>query len=244
VRWRLRDLVRTGAHLAPAALLIGCGGPPSELPGDPEASRDSGAGDAGEPIECDPLAPVCPAGHGCYWAAPGRFECAASLGLPRYHLCEASAQCSPGDGCHLDDRFDFFCIGYCDHARYGGERDPERCGENELCGDFDGEVGRCLGICDPLASDCPDGLGCYAILDGAADLCLPVTGEGQPGEPCQKSNDCAPGSGCVELGDQLACATYCDHDENPGQADPRCAGGEVCTPLQPGERIGACAAPG
>ena len=249
---RIGSEIRAGAYtarvplpartLALAAALAACGSPPSGLI-DPDQPGDAGASDA-RALACDPLAPACASGEGCFWMGPGTFECAPAAGLPRYHVCQSSQHCSPGDGCHLDDFYDFYCIGYCDHTRYAGQRDPERCGENELCGDWDGVVGRCLGICDPLAPDCPDGLGCYAILD-AADLCLPITGQGAPGDPCQRSNDCAPGGGCVERGEERTCAAYCDHETNPDQADPRCADGEVCARLGPGERIGICAgAPG
>lgn len=213
------------------ALLAACTDPPAELDG---SGPDAAAPDAS--LLCTPIEPSCADGSGCYWAGPGRFECAPGLGLPRYHVCGASSDCTPGDGCHLDDIFDFYCTGYCDYGRYAGERDPEHCGENELCaGPLDDGIGICLGLCDPLASDCPEGLGCY-VREGA-DICLPVTGSGAPGDLCSRNNDCAPGSGCAD-GDR--CAVYCNYQDNPDQTDPRCAGGELCTALAPRERIGVC----
>jgi hypothetical protein len=234
-----RRPTRFGA-LAALAALFGCSSPPSSIVDETPPGPPDGAPPDGQ-VACNPLAPACPEGAGCFWAEPGRFECSASVGLPRYHVCLVSSQCSPGDGCHLDDFYDFYCTGYCDHTMYGGMRDPDRCADKDLCGDFDGAIGRCLGICDPLAPDCPDGLGCYAILDGSADLCLPITGNGKPGDLCQRNNDCEPGAGCIGSGSAARCAAYCDHDENPDGDDPRCEEGEVCGSLGAGERIGVCA---
>jgi len=207
-----------------------CTNPPGQLAG---SGPDAGAPDAS--LNCSPITPTCAQGSGCYWAGPGRFECAAALGLPRYHLCRQSTDCSPGDGCHLDDTVDFYCTGYCDYGRYSGERDPDRCGENEICaGPFDSGIGICLGLCDPLDSDCPEGLGCY--LRQNADICLPVVGEGAPGDVCAHDNECLPGAGCNDD----VCAVYCNHDNHPDEPDPRCAGGEICTAIAEGERLGFC----
>ena len=221
-------------------LVAACSEPPAGVEG--QASDSGPPGIDADPGVCDALAQSCPEGEGCFWAgAPGAFECAETLGLPRYHPCQTSSQCAPGNGCHLDDFFSFYCTAYCDYATHAGEWDP-RCGENELCAAFDDLVGICLGICDPLDSDCPDGMGCYHIPE-AADICLPVTGAAQVGEACVRNNDCAPGLGCVEGGEAAVCAAYCDHDANPEAADPRCAKGEVCGTLGDGERIGVCGAP-
>jgi len=221
-------------------LMAACSEPPAGVTGE---VVDSGpTPDAAESV-CDVLEQSCPPGEGCYWAgAPGVFVCDDTLGLPRYHPCQTSDQCAPGDGCHLDDFFSFYCTGYCDYANNGGGSDP-RCEEHELCaGPFDGDVGICLGICDALDSDCPDGLGCYHILE-AADICLPVTGAGEKGDACVRNNDCAPGLGCDESGETSVCAVYCDHESNPEAADPRCEKGEVCGALGDDERIGACRVP-
>jgi hypothetical protein len=230
MRCRLALLVVVGA----------CSQPPDGVTGAP--SDAAPAADAS--LQCDALEQSCPDDEGCYWwGAPGDFRCAPSLGLPRYHPCGRSDECSVGDGCHLDDFFSFYCIAYCDYGLNAGGSDP-RCADHELCAAFDGDVGVCLGICDALDSSCPDGQGCYHILD-AADICLPVTGNGAPGATCQRNNDCAPGNGCIEdeRAETATCAVYCDHDSHPEASDPRCAKGEVCASLGPGERIGACELP-
>jgi hypothetical protein len=215
------------------AIAFGCGDTPHHLTG---SGPDAALSDASLP--CSPISPNCGEGDGCFWAGPGRFECSRALGLPRYHQCRESADCSPGDGCHLDDFVDFYCIGYCNYATHGGQQDLDRCAENEICAEFDGAIGRCLGICDALDPDCPDGLACYAILD-AADICLPVLAASPPGEPCFRNNDCVPGSGCI--GEREGrCMTYCNYQNNPDQVDPRCEDGEVCSALGDGERLGVC----
>ena len=217
--------------LVALALAAACTDPPAGLVG---SGPDAAPADAS--LNCSPLQSSCAAGSGCYWAGPGQFHCAAALGLPRYHVCRQSTDCSPGDGCHLDDIFDFYCVGYCDYRAFGGERDPDRCGENEVCaGPFDGGIGICLGLCDALDPDCPEELGCY--LREGADICLPVIGDGAPGDACSRNNDCRPGSGCR---DDDTCAVYCDHENNPEQADPRCEDGEVCAAVARGERLGFC----
>jgi hypothetical protein len=220
-------------------LLGGCQGPPSALTGSTPAAGDAAAAvDAA--LGCDPLAQDCSDGQACVWIeGGGGFVCVESLGLPRYHACEVSGHCSAGDGCHLDDRIDFYCIAYCDHATYPGLRDPGRCDVAEICGELDGDIGRCLGICQALSSNCPPGLACYLVPD-AADLCFPVLTEGFPGTACARDNDCAPGSGC--LGEPPRCTVYCDHENYPEQAEPRCAEDAICTALVDEDRIGACAA--
>jgi len=86
-------------------------------------------------------------------------------------------------------------------------------------GRFDDSIGICLGLCDPLDSDCPDGMGCY--LRANADICLPVIDDLAPGDPCSRNNECRPGSGCRD--EDEICAVYCNHDEHPERPDPRCA---------------------
>ena len=227
---------RSLSWLVAAATLTACSAPPS-------SAREFDAGvraDAATVLGCDPLACTCGDDDGCYWFMPGDFECAPSLKLPRYHVCAASTQCSPGDGCHLDDFVNFYCTGYCDYATYAGERDPGRCSDHELCASFDGDVGICLGICDPLDSTCPPDQGCY-VIPNAADLCIPSGQKRIPGEECRRNPDCAPGAGCVGSDDDMYCATYCDHDTYPEASDPRCNEGEICVALAFGERIGVCA---
>jgi hypothetical protein len=219
--------------------LAGCQAPPGTLEAiDAGPPPDAPAPDAR--YGCDPLLQDCGDGRACVWQGPARFECVASLGLPRYHSCLTSAHCSPGDGCHLDDFIDFYCIAYCDHARYPGLRDPRRCDVSEICGEWDGPVGRCLAICDPLSANCLAGLACYLVPD-AADLCVPILEPGAPGTACGRNNDCAPGSGC--LGDPAVCTIYCDHQNYPDQPEPRCADGELCRALAGEDRIGACGPP-
>jgi hypothetical protein len=93
--------------------------------------------------------------------------------------------------------------------------------------------------CDPFAQDCPDGEKCvpYASSGGVwdANKCVPVTGDGAPGDPCtwggivEATDDCGADSICWDVMDvdgQLigVCTPLC-----PGTADmPECDPGSSC----------------
>lgn len=214
-----------------AVCLIAVGG----ACGDNLAAIDAGA-DAQPSGLCDPLLQNCPGGEGCYWAGFGTFRCSEPGGLPLYHPCADIAQCSPGDGCHLDDRFDFYCTHYCDYLNFAGERDP-RCEPHELCASWDGTIGICMGICDPREQPCPTDQGCYAVA--GADLCYPVATPGAIGDPCLRPNDCVASTQC----DDGTCRRQCDFEQFPGGSDPVCQGGEVCTGPFGSDVIGRCVLP-
>jgi hypothetical protein len=86
--------------------------------------------------------------------------------------------------------------------------------------------------CDPFAQDCPDGEKCvpYSPNGGwfEANKCVPVVGDGQPGDPCEYSgttesiDDCGPNSFCWP-GNHI-CTEFCQ-----GTADePTCPMDIVC----------------
>jgi hypothetical protein len=93
--------------------------------------------------------------------------------------------------------------------------------------------------CDPFAQDCPEGEKCvpYASTGGTwdANKCVPITGDGQPGDPCvyggviEATDDCD-GSGICWNTQQIdgqsigICTAFCE-----GTADtPQCNEGETC----------------
>jgi len=107
-------------------------------------------------------------------------------------------------------------------------------------------LGICLMTCDPVAQDCPttatgDRQGCYLSVSGP--VCAPVAESPPlvPGLACQYLNECAIGSGCVELDGRSQCAAYCDFAENPNLFDPHCAVMDVCQHLEGGDAAGVCA---
>lgn len=99
--------------------------------------------------------------------------------------------------------------------------------------------------CDPFDQDCPEGEKCvvYSTRGDAWDdnKCVPVLGEGQPGDPCTYSNsfestdDCGQDSFCFNLivdeEQQLVgqCKAFCTGNVN----DPVCDEGQFCF-LAPG----------
>ncbi|RMH45071.1 MAG: hypothetical protein D6689_00845 [Deltaproteobacteria bacterium] len=93
---------------------------------------------------CDPLAPACSPGEGCYLTGMDQGVCAPPVGggQPPGGPCTAPNDCAPGSGCFNDPGQ---CLSYCDYATYPGERDPARCASGEVCGPITGEtrVGAC-----------------------------------------------------------------------------------------------------
>ncbi len=89
--------------------------------------------------------------------------------------------------------------------------------------------------CDPFAQDCPEGEKCvaYASTGGQLDAnkCVPVTGDGMPGEACtysspvEATDDCNSISYCWDVVETVgACAQFCG-----GTADaPVCPDGTEC----------------
>ncbi len=77
--------------------------------------------------------------------------------------------------------------------------------------------------CDVFAQDCPEGEKCAPWADGGgsswnATKCMPVTGDGQPGDPCTAPeggvsglDDCAEGALCWDIDEQSqgACIAMC-----------------------------------
>lgn len=84
------------------------------------------------------------------------------------------------------------------------------------------------------ADDCPAGEKCTASTCGLnvpnfnTNTCVPITGAGQPGDPCtdlEGSDDCRAGAVCLDAGGgQKECFEFCGG--TPGE--PICATGELC----------------
>jgi hypothetical protein len=90
------------------------------------------------------------------------------------------------------------------------------------------------GQCDPFIQDCPEGEKCvpYASTGEVFDAnkCVPVTGDGQPGDPCvyggivESSDNCGQNSFCWAEDDAGVCTEFCQG--NPD--DPSCPMGLEC----------------
>lgn len=86
--------------------------------------------------------------------------------------------------------------------------------------------------CDPLAQDCPEGEKCVPYAnDGGnvwnANKCVPVTGNGQQGDPCTSSDiseatdDCGVDTVCWNVSDGVGtCTSFCEGPSDAPFCDP------------------------
>jgi hypothetical protein len=103
----------------------------------------------------------------------------------------------------------------------------------------------CLSHCDPIGQDCPQTgamvrQGCYLSIAGP--VCAPVgkSPPSFPGQVCSYLNECAIGSGCVQIEDESRCQAYCDYQSNGDGLDPRCSIERLCRPLADSPTVGIC----
>jgi len=140
----------------------------------------------------------------------------------------------PGDGSAPDD-------GAEGDGAEGEEAEAGEGGGGDGWGDDDGGLFLpgsdipSLGSCDPFAQDCPEGEKCVAYASSGGDFdankCVPVLGEGLPGEFCSytdtvhATDDCNTISYCWNVTDgEGACAQFCG-----GNADsPQCPADLEC----------------
>ena len=217
--------------------------------GDGDATTVMGDGDGTDtdgPSEgmCDPQLQNCPEGEKCTFyrdeANPdGANKCVAIMGNDQ-----------EGDPCQaLDGDTDSCALAlHC----WGTEPDNatgacvEFCDENEVCSaggpctiTNEGTLPMCLPLCDPLASDCPNGWACYDDWFSENWFCDRDKSEdlGAHGDPCMTINGCDPGfictaaetinsDTCSSSGSFGCCGVICDVS-----APIACPGeGEECTP--------------
>jgi len=131
--------------------------------------------------------------------------------------CDAGLMCWDVDAKSLQ--------GTC--AQFCGEDGPSCEAEGEVCSiGNDGAVPLCLPSCDPLASECGEGIGCYP--SGEDFVCVR---EGTPMYTDLQHPDCAAGTfnipadqvqGCSE-GEGPCCTAFCDLSAvEPCGADAEC----------------------
>jgi hypothetical protein len=90
-------------------------------------------------------------------------------------------------------------------------------------------------VCHPFWQDCPEGEKCVAYASSGEQLdstrCVPVFGDGQPGEPCtfdgpiQATDDCDETSHCFQIEEidavlQGICTPFCGGTPDEPQCDP------------------------
>jgi len=140
--------------------------------------------------------------------------------------CDGLRSCGPGLDCTAGE--DGVCRRYCcDLNTTAGCPRGQFC-RVELMDELGASTGAALcDACDDcavLGADCPEGQGCYplAASTGMCNACLPK-GEHAPEASCRFSNDCAPGSACVELSGERRCAELCKTGEDSCESDRACA---------------------
>jgi hypothetical protein len=127
---------------------------------------------------------------------------------------------------------------------------------NANCISFnDGVLPLCEDPCDPLAQDCDENWGCYAVGTQGFSCALPgyADGQGNDADECYTVQSCKPGLVCTE-GTTVAncnagscCTQFCDTNQGNAECtDP----GEECVPYfdagmaVPGyENVGVCSIP-
>jgi hypothetical protein len=147
------------------------------------------------------------------------------------------------DVCNLDFGFTISCVPAPDTCTTDALCDPAcveaLCGEGTQCvPECNGDpvdvwcgVNDFAGVCDPLAQNCPEGEKCVPIIEIGpnnwdSNKCVPVLGNGQPGDLCMTfddwSDDCGPRMHCnVKPGDVGNCQLMC-------MADATCEAGLGC----------------
>lgn len=213
------------------------GGDTAEPETDTFGGGDSGGGDSGSGLPtCDPFAPECAEGEGCYHDGDA-FVCApdaSGWGGSRGEPCEYINACDAGLVC-VADAFDdcagdSCCTLYCSVTGGG-------CPEGETCEPLVGDIGGCTGPnanvfvpepCNPLAPECAEGDTCIPYEDGFACIVDAGGESGAAGDPCAYENVCDPGLLCIDgvtgCAPGACCTAWCDL----GNGGIECAPGQTC----------------
>jgi hypothetical protein len=222
--------------------------------------------DGGVSGQCSPTSQDCPRGEKCTAVSdtPGE-PWAINTCVP------VMGEGQPGDPCDIADGkytgldncgVGAICLLTDDEGKGGAC--VEFCDENMACpitGEKcvvynDGALPICLGNCDPLLQDCPEGQACYN--SGGSDfVCFKesaMPGEGLPGDECTYVNQCQKGSFCANAAsladcsaDTGCCTPYCPISGGNGPCNPgeECVGFFAEGEAPPGyEDVGVCALPG
>lgn len=193
--------------------------------------EDGYLGHCGVGLECDPFEQDCPEGEACRpWANDGgdmwnALRCAPldpNPGQPGDVCTTRGSPVSGIDTCDVGlmcwdinvDTLEGVCAQLC-----SGDADNPVCADpDETCMLANEDaLPLCLPMCDPLASDCGEGLGCFPASDQAF-VCLREGVGVELGEVWHPQ--CAPGSfwaspeavsGCVD--DEPCCTSYCNVED-------------------------------
>ena len=138
--------------------------------------------------------------------APCTVEQSGTSGID---TCDHGAMCWNVDPQTLEGR----CVSFC----HGTKQDP-MCQAGHSCAIFnEGLIGLCLPSCDPLESDCDEGLACQPSSSGwsHAFVCRPTQASGQVHDECYTQGGCPAGQVCatppiVDCHAGGCCTSFCD----------------------------------
>jgi hypothetical protein len=212
--------------------------------------EDGGQGNLCFPAaECDPVAQNCPAGNKCTYVRHGSTtsrRCVPDQTVAEGGACQSKETpegdfhdtCKAGLYCTDQAAADGGTVFVCQKFCYASAQctAPRDCidvlrftGSNELprvCG----QPGP---ACELLAQGCASSLGCYPS-PSSGPVCV-TAGAVEDGAACTYSNDCRPGSACVNGEAGLVCRRLC----RAPSGEPGCASGH-CEPLRDFAGVGAC----
>ncbi|MGI5864106.1 MAG: DUF4215 domain-containing protein [Myxococcales bacterium] len=172
------------------------------VPGGCTSAIDSVAFIGTIPAACDPLAPVCAEGEGCYFDGAG-FTCAPAGTVEAGQPCTSTGQCVPGAECFNPG----VCLALCDPAAT-----PSTCTAPLSCNDLGDGLGNCLpppedcstpgdedldGLSDCDDPDCTGEAACLAIVcqNATALSGLTASGDTSTGTAAFPRGSCRAASG-------------------------------------------------
>ena len=180
---------------------------------------------------------TCPEGQGCY-LSNNATKCMPAGTLAKGEPCKAagSNSCTPGLQCLIE------CTEICAIIDVGP--DEPKCADTCTGGinavNNENGIGICLGAEPPKECDlfkqegCAAGQGCYPTTQGWQ--CLNA-GASKEGAACQFTNDCVPGTLCVNSQCSLACSLK-DDAEAETKCENRCGASNGWSPQEWG--VGFC----
>jgi hypothetical protein len=256
-----------GATATSAGVTSATGEAPEDPTGDDTAVGFIVPPDGGVSGECDPRAQDCPEGQKCTAVSPAPGDpwgvniCVEVTGDGLVgDPCDVEGgkytgvdNCVAGAICLLTDEEGQggVCVEFCDVNSACPQTPTAKCVVYNS-----GSLPICLGSCDPIVQDCPEGQGCYNSA-GDQFVCFKesaMPGEGGIGAECQYINQCQKGGFCAATDSVVNCSPTslgcCTPFCPVSGGNAPCQQGEDCVPFfEPGsappayEDVGVCVIP-
>jgi hypothetical protein len=209
--------------------------------------------------DCDPVCQTgCQTGQQCSNAGISNMCRAASVpGEALYAACDSLRDtCRAGLVClpeFIPEKCGSHCYRFC--------REHSDCGEGSRCvGDVSDETGKRLyKTCSPRGNNCnptgttprcPDNqqqadrrfpaFACYMVSPDFPDESVcECAGTIPEGQPCERTYECAPGSECIPINQDVRCRRLCTPPLSP-LPPAACPIGQTCIPFPETRRVGFC----